>query len=66
VTLIIDDRRVSVFATAAAQRVLDRLAGRLMDEPQDELLTGTAQAIEEVIRSALPPAVEAWNPAWDL
>jgi hypothetical protein len=66
VTLFIDDRRVSAFATTVAQRVLDRLAEGLIDEPQDELVTGTAQAIEEMMRSALPPSVEVWNRAWDL
>jgi hypothetical protein len=66
VTLIIDDRRVSKFATTAAQRVLDRLSKGLIDESQDELLSGTAQEIEEVIRSALRPGEELWNRAWDL
>ena len=65
-TLIIDDRRVSKFATTAAQRVLDRLSEGLIDEPQDVLLRGTARAIEEVIQSVLRPNVDVWNRAWDL
>ncbi|OWK45541.1 hypothetical protein [Fimbriiglobus ruber] len=65
-TFTIDDRQVRAFAATAAQCVLDRLSAGLIDEAQDELLTGTTQAIEEVMRSELPPSVEVWNRAWDL
>jgi hypothetical protein len=63
VTLIIEDRRVGAFVTAAAQRVLNRLGEGRLDQPEDGLLSGIAQAIEEVLRSSLPPSAEVWNRA---
>ena len=65
-TLIIDDRQLSEFATTTAQRVLDRLSEGLIDEPQDDLLSGIAREIAEMIRSKRRPSVEVWNRAWDL
>jgi len=65
-TLIIDDRQVCVIVATAAQRVLDKWSEGLIDAPQDDLLSGTAREIEEVIRLALRPCLELWNRAWDL
>jgi hypothetical protein len=65
-TLTMNDQCVTGLAKTTAQRVLDRLAEGLMDEPQEDLVNGTAREIEQAIRSTFRLQGEVWNRAWDM
>jgi hypothetical protein len=60
--LTLDTGAIEAVARRAGQAVLDELAERLMDLPQDELVAGTAAVILRVISEAAKP----WAHTWDI